>query len=100
MHPYWQPEPGPCEADLELHYSPRRCWLREVAPLFIDCQQHNIQFTREGVPGHGPQAVVDFQMEPLAVIMACGCALPLDWLPRWERAAALALFNRLRQCVK
>ena len=54
----------------------------------INCQQQDIFKIRDGIPGHGPQEVVNVCRG--RVRLACGCSLPLTWLPRVEREAALS----------
>ena len=48
----------------------------------IRCQQQNIFKIRDGIAGHGRQEVVSVCRG--RVRLACGCSLPLNWLPRIE----------------
>jgi hypothetical protein len=62
------------------------------APCYVDCQQQDIFSIRDGVAGHGPQRVTGISGG--RVILACGCTLPISWLPSWERAAVLEFQKR------
>ena len=53
----------------------------------VKCQQQNIFKLRDGIPGHGPQEVR--HVAHGRVYLACGCSIPLTWLPRVEREAVL-----------
>jgi hypothetical protein len=67
--------------------------ITRLAPLFINCQQQNVQSIREGVRGCGPQRVVSVTKQ--IVVLNCGHTIPLMWLPTWERLACISLFSRL-----
>jgi hypothetical protein len=54
----------------------------------IKCQRTSEEI-RDGVPGHGHQEVMFRFGRPERVMLACGCHLPLTWLPTLERLAAL-----------
>ncbi len=55
----------------------------------VTCQQQNIFKIRDRISGHGPQPVL-FYYRPLYsgpkhVKLACGCSLPVPWLPKKEQ---------------
>lgn len=54
----------------------------------IKCQRTNEEI-RDGLPGHGRQEVTCRFGRPERVMLACGCHLPLTWLPTLERLAVL-----------
>lgn len=61
--------------------------------MVVDCQQQNILKIRDRIPGHGPQ-IAKCRYHPLhngseCVLLACGCVLPVPWLPERERQAVL-----------
>ena len=62
--------------------------------MIVKCQQQCILKIRDGVPGHGPQEVLrryKGQGDKDRVALACGCSLPVSWLPKTERDAVLEL---------
>lgn len=56
--------------------------------MIVKCQQQNILKIRDGIPGHGPQKVLRrFKSwnSQERVALACGCSIPIAWLPKIER---------------
>jgi len=51
----------------------------------IKCQQHNILKIKDKIPGHGTQEARLLARYPGRVFLACGCNLPISWLPKHER---------------
>ena len=57
--------------------------------MIIECQQQDIFKIRDKIPGHGPQKVKR-RYRPIwqgseHVFLACGCSLPIPWLPLKEQ---------------
>lgn len=67
--------------------------ILEKLMSIINCQQQDILKIKDGIPSHGPQ-IAKFRYRPLHsgfeyVRLACGCALPISWLPLRERQDVL-----------
>lgn len=59
--------------------------------MIVECQQRNIFKIRDKIPGHGPREVI-CRYQPLYngsehVLLACGCSIPIPWLPLTEQQA-------------
>ena len=70
----------------------------------INCQQRDILKIRDRIPGHGLQET-RVRYRPLHggseyVLLACGCALPIPWLPRKEQQAVLQSVPKLTRKAK
>lgn len=52
--------------------------------MIVNCQQKDIFKIKDGIPGHGPQITL-FRFLSDRVQLACGCSLPISWLPTAER---------------
>jgi hypothetical protein len=56
--------------------------------MIVKCQQQCIFKIRDGIPGHGPQKVLGQYRSvwgSMCVALACGCSIPIMWLPKVER---------------
>jgi hypothetical protein len=60
--------------------------------MVVKCQQQCIFKIRDKIPGHGPQKVqrkFRHHSGREYVRLACGCTLPVTWLPTSERVGLI-----------